>query len=143
VLAPSSPPPAALPSSPAVALPPPQKPASYWSPARAFALSFGVIGLAGIGVGAVFGLEARSTYDASNRNGHCDAQDACDPTGKSLRAEADRAATLSTITFGAGAAALTSGILLYVLSPRGKPSSLAMVPLVGPREATVSFARRW
>ncbi len=117
---------------------------------RVSGISAAVVGVGLIGAGAYFGLDAKSTYDASNAGGHC-IDDACDPAGRALRRDATSAATLSTIMFGAGAAAATAGVVLFILAPSRaarpvtpeKRSAWTVVPSGGARAAGLSLTHRW
>jgi serine/threonine-protein kinase len=100
-------------------------------------LATGAIGLAALGGGVFFGLQASSTYASSNENGHC-VQDACDSTGKDLRRSATSMATLSTVAFAGAGVAIASSIVLFVLAP-----STSVAPAVGPHEAGLSLTRRF
>ncbi|WP_437765857.1 bacterial transcriptional activator domain-containing protein [Sorangium sp. So ce764] len=94
---------------------------------RLIALATGGAGLVGLGLGAVFGAEAIARRDASNR-GHCDARSRCDAVGVSLREDAQKAGTASTIAFSTGTAALlAAGLLLWTAPPSaaGPPSRRA------------------
>jgi hypothetical protein len=84
---------------------------------RTIALLTGAVGVAAIGAGAFFGLRASSK--------HADAKPFCAPDesvckqqGLDLINEAKSAATISTIAFSLGGAALIAGIVLYVTAPR-------------------------
>jgi serine/threonine-protein kinase len=73
-------------------------------------------GLAGLGVGAGFGI-----YSLAKRNeaeSECTG-DLCSARGVSLRNDAMDAGNVSTITTIAGGAALVSGIVLLLTAPRG------------------------
>lgn len=91
-------------------------------------LGFGAIGmgLAGLTVGAIFGLKASSSKTDAN----CDAQNFCD--AKPL-ADARSAATVSTIGFVAGGVFAAGGVLLLALAPKaqGKVGALTPVPMTG------------
>lgn len=95
---------------------------------RAIGFVLGGIGIAGVGVGAVFGLQAKSTYDHSVEGGHCLPDNRCDATGKLLRREAESDALVATIAMSAGAAALVAGGVLLLTAP--KSSGVALVPSV-------------
>jgi len=84
---------------------------------RALAIALGAVGIAGIGVGAAFGIDAMVKRDASNKSSHCDPNSFCDPTGYDLRKDAQRSGTISTITFAVGAAALAGGAILFFALP--------------------------
>jgi hypothetical protein len=75
----------------------------------------GVAGLVGLGVGAVFGLEAKSKNDASNA-GHCDST-GCDPEGFATRNDAISSARVSTVAFVVGAGMLAGGAALVLTAP--------------------------
>ena len=72
------------------------------------------IGVAGIATGSVFGVMSKSKHDDSSA--HCDGN-VCDATGVQLRDDARTNGNISTIAFGAGAAALVGGIVLYFTAP--------------------------
>jgi len=95
-------------------------------------VGIGGAGVVGIGVGAAFGWIAKSKLDESN-DGPCDATDHCSTAGRTLRHDAGSAATVSTIAFAAGGAALAAGLVIYLTAPRGPASSgLALAPLASP-----------
>jgi tetratricopeptide (TPR) repeat protein len=79
------------------------------------------IGVAGLGVvaaglGAVFGLNAISTNDSAKS--HCRNGNLCDPTGLDELDSARSKATLSTVFFVAGAAAIGAGAYLFFTAPK-------------------------
>lgn len=129
-----SPAPAAPPAPVTSEVPPPR---SGLGALKIASIATGVAGVAALGGGIVFGLSAKSQYDASNANGHC-VQNACDSTGKDLRRSATSTATLSTVAFAGAGAAIASSIVLFVLAP-----STSVAPAVGPHEAGLSLARRF
>lgn len=98
--------------------PPPPPPPSFWSGQRIGGAALGVAGLAGIGLGAYFGLQATSKQSESD-DGHCDAEGFCDSIGITLRDEAISAATISTIGFIAGGVLLAGGVTLFLTAPSG------------------------
>jgi hypothetical protein len=82
----------------------------------------GGAGIVGIGLGAVFGLQAASKWSS--------AQDGCKPgacgAGSQARGDQDtasRSGTISTITFVIGGAALATGIALVLLAPSSSTSA--------------------
>jgi hypothetical protein len=77
-------------------------------------LVVGAFGVAGLGVGAFFGLKTFSTK--SDSDAHCRGT-LCDQTGLDLRDKASTYATISDVAFGAGVVALGVGTYL-VLSNR-------------------------
>lgn len=120
VKAASTPPPEA---SPTPVAPPDTKPGPVvdrgsddGSGQRTIGIIVGGIGLAGIAVGSVFGLQAISKNDDAEkfcpRGTECDSQEGVDLTD-----DAKSAATVSNIAFGVGAAALIGGLVLYLTAP--------------------------
>src|SRR5207244_531978 len=99
------------PPQPQVVAPPPVPERSGGSQ-RAVGFVVGGVGLVGIGVGTVFGLQAISkSHDA---NGLCPSSPCGDHAGVTLNDDAKRAATISTIAVGVGAAAVVAGVVLIV-----------------------------
>jgi hypothetical protein len=100
---------------------------------RVAAVVTGVVGLAGIGVGSTLGFMAKSTWEEALS--HCPGGDRtrCSETGISLGNEASTSATISTIGFVVGGAAVAAGIILWATAPAGKPSKAGfrVVPAVG------------
>jgi serine/threonine-protein kinase len=92
---------------------------SRGSTQRAVAVGVGAFGVVGLGVGAYFGIRAKSMQDASNApGGGCNsASDVCNPYGQALRTSALDSATASTVLFAVSASAIATGIVLYVTAP--------------------------
>jgi len=85
-------------------------------------------GLLGIGVGTFFAFDAKSTYDASNQEGRCLANNQCYASGLQDRSQANQEALAATLAIGIGAAAVVSGGALYLFAPRGGSTSVAIAP---------------
>jgi serine/threonine-protein kinase len=79
----------------------------------------GGAGIIAIGVGSYFGLRAIDRWGA--RNDACTG--GCTPDAKTAGDEAQTAATISTVGFGVGIAALATGIALVLTSPSNKEGS--------------------
>lgn len=94
-------------------------------------VAVGAAGIAAIGVGAVFGLQAMTAKDDSDS--HCKGN-ICDAEGVRLRAEGITAADISTGAFIAGGALAVGGLILVVAF---KPSSPA-APARDTRERAAS-----
>ncbi len=77
----------------------------------------GALGLVGVGIGSVFGLQAASRRDEANK--HCDV-DSCTSEGHALEQQAFGNATASTAAFIAGGALLAGSVVL-VFWPASKP----------------------
>jgi hypothetical protein len=120
--------------------------ASSWSGRKTVAVTLAGVGVAGLAVGSVFGLEAISQNNASNAGGHCNAS-GCDGTGTSLRNQAISDATVSTIAFGAGLAAVAAGVIVWVTAPSAAPkvgaTGLTVVPALGAGSAGASVLGAW
>ena len=101
-------------------------------------------GAVGIGVGAVFGIVALSKLGQSN-DGPCGANNRCNAIGLDLRRQSGEAATVSTIGFAAGAAALAGGVAIYLTAPRGPrdEKGVAVTPSVGPGGAGLALVGRF
>lgn len=100
---------------------------------RVAGLVVGGVGIVGLGLGAFFGLQAKSHLDDSNADGHCHDGNKCDAIGVQARSDAQSAATISTIAFAAGAVAVAGGLVLYLTAPKGA-SHVAIAPSLSPRE---------
>jgi len=108
-----------LPASPAAAAAlkpvtevPPDSGARSGSTQKTTAVVVGAAGVVGLGLGAVFGLLASSEWqDAKD---HCTAYPyGCDAKGLDLHSSAQSKATVSTVAFVAGGAALAAGAVLW------------------------------
>ena len=99
------------------------------SPWRIAGFVGGGVGVAGIVVGAAFGLSAISKNKASNANDHCDPT-GCDPTGTSLRNTALSDARVSTATFIAGGVLAAAGVVLVIVAPSSPTTSRGRVDIV-------------
>jgi serine/threonine-protein kinase len=104
------------------------------------ALVGGGLGVVGLGLGAYYGLRARSDLDASNADGHCHGNH-CDPFGVQARSDAQTHANYATIAMAAGGVALATGAVLWLTAPRAR-ASIAIVPSFGPHETGLSLAGR-
>jgi hypothetical protein len=132
----SAPAPAANPASVPQSAPPQPSPSNAVPPRRIAAIALLGAGALGVGLGAAFGLDAKSKLDDSNASGRCQPNDRCDPTGLSERSSALNSATISTIGFIAGGACLTGGVALILMSPKREP---AVSLLARPERAGVSL----
>jgi hypothetical protein len=92
------------------------------SPLPLVGLATAGAGIAAIGVGAFFALDARSLNEESNAGGRCDGN-RCDPTGTSLRNAALTKADIATVLFGAGAALGVGGASLFFVTRRSENTS--------------------
>jgi hypothetical protein len=109
---------------------------------RTIAIALGAAGVVGLGVGTFFGLRAKSKLDESNES-HCDANDACDPAGLDLRSNAQSAALISTIGFGAGVVLLGAGAFFWFTDQPASPTALQVAPVLSPVHAGLRVQRRF
>jgi hypothetical protein len=125
----ANPPPVAPPPpppSPEEPLPVRIDPPSWQKPVGLVVAGAGVVGL---GVGAIFGLSAGSTYDSAFDGGGCDrATKSCDAPGQTQVDDARSKATLSTVLFGAGGALVVIGTVVFLTAPSSKPYALRVSP---------------
>lgn len=82
------------------------------------ALAVGGVGVVGVGLGAFFGLQASSKLSDSNAKGCHSGTPDCSATGAAFRNDAKSAATISTIAFVVGAAAIAGGAVLWFTAPK-------------------------
>jgi hypothetical protein len=109
---PAAVPPAALvTSSPALAPPQSSPERSSFGTQRTFAIGAGVIGVAGVALGTIFGLKSKAKHDEADS--HCSGATCTDDEGVQLRSQALSAGNLSTVSFVVGAAGLAGGALLW------------------------------
>ncbi len=136
--------PAAPPPAPPAPPPPPAPPkaAPTSGPPVWTWVAYGV-GVAGLAVGAGFGLKARSKNDDSKAE--CSG-DVCNSRGFALRKDAIDAARFSNVGFGIGIAGVAAGTVLLLL-PRNASTdasdSAQVTPIVGPRTLGVSGRMAW
>lgn len=115
---PATPEPASAPMPVTAPHPPPSETheaAPLLNTQRMIALVFGGIGVAGVGVGTVFGLLSKSKHDDADQ--HCDGERCRDQAGVDLKAEARSKGNLSTAFFIIGGAGLASGVTLWLTAP--------------------------
>jgi hypothetical protein len=104
---------------------------------RTIALTLGAVGVVGLGVGTFFGVKAiGKNSDAEKR---C-AGASCDQAGLDLTNEAEDAALISNIAFGAGLALVAAGVVLYVMAPSSAGESVALSPALAPGGGGLSLS---
>jgi hypothetical protein len=127
VEAPSPPPGRALDAAPVAAAP-----SAGPGPWRAIALIAGGAGVAALGVGAYFGVDARSKNDESYAQG-CNG-DECPAKAAATRRDALSAANASTVCVVAGGVLVAAGVALWIVAPsHARPNRVGVVPVaLGP-----------
>lgn len=118
-------------------------PISPGSSRKTIGLVVGGAGLVAIGVGSIFGLQAKSKEDEALT--HCRTDTLCSAQGVSLGSDAKSAATVSTILFGVGLAAVATGVVIYFTAPSGtsSPSTVAVRVAPSPGAMTMSVGASW
>jgi len=92
---------------------------------RWLAVGAGVVGVAGIVIGSVFGVQAGSKWDDAQK---CNEDPTC-PNAGSLSDDASSAATISTVGFVVGGLGLAGGLALWLTAP--EPESAATASRAG------------
>ncbi len=102
-------------------------------------------GVVALGVGSYFGLQAISHWD--ERNALCES--GCTEKAKDEGDQAQTSATISTIGFGVGIAAVAVGSYLLLSSGKEKPAAsarsrqISLLPALGDRAAGLSLQGDW
>jgi hypothetical protein len=112
---------------------------------RLIGITAGGVGVAGIVVGTIFGLVAKSKESDSAQ--YCLATDntSCHAQGVAMIKEATRDATIANVSFVVGGLGLVSGAVIYLTAPQPiaskrttQVSNLRIAPMVAP--TTTGFA---
>jgi hypothetical protein len=118
---------------PGVSSMPPSSP-SRGSPQKAIGVATGLVGVAGLAVGTVLLATAKAKYNDSLAGCPVDAN-RCTAAAVSVRSDARRAGNEATVAYGIGGAALATGVVLFLTSPKaegGVPSTgLRVAPTFG------------
>jgi tetratricopeptide (TPR) repeat protein len=107
------------------------------------------VGVAGLAVGTVFVLKARSKYDDSLAR--CpSSNDLCSPEGVSLRDDARSAANIATAAYVVGAVSLGAGAVLWLTAPKsdaarssGRPGGNSAEVHLAPSPGGAMIYGRW
>lgn len=106
---------------------------SSWGAQKVAAIAAGVAGLAGIGIGTGFGIAAINQWNEAKS--HCKNPfkgTNCDSAGVMLGYQANDSATISTIGFAGGGAALVGAVLLWTLARNNSPrAAIGVFPSAG------------
>jgi hypothetical protein len=137
------------PQAPAAALAPSPPPPSPERPKgdpgsvqRWAGIGVGVVGVAGVVVGAAFGFVSKSTYDHALdvECGHN--PNNCTPQGTADGDTAHSQATASTAAFIGGGALLAAAAALYFTAP-SRPHAVAVAPALGDGSAGFTLRGTW
>jgi hypothetical protein len=109
--------------------------ASSWSGQRTVGLLLGGVGLVGVAVGSVFGIQTLSKISEARNPHGCTDDDPprCDAEGVKLHKDANTTANISNVAFAVGGAALASGVVVFLTAPSSKAAPpLALQVRLGP-----------
>jgi hypothetical protein len=103
----------------------------------------GGVGLAAVGVGAVFGVMAITK--SSDAKSKCSTSSCTDASAVSENQDAKTAATISDVAIGAGVVAVAVGAWFLFTAPSAPSASSALpiVPFVGREQAGIALIRAW
>jgi hypothetical protein len=117
---------------------------SGWNGQKTFAVVALGAGVVGVALGSVFGVMAKSKNDEALQTQNCRTSMYCTPAGLSLTDDAKNAATVSTVAFGVGGAALVLGAVLWFTAPSGSPAvGWRAAPVVAQRYDGVALDFTW
>ena len=133
--------PTAAPLAPSQTTPATDEP-SPGSTQRTVGLAVLGVGVVGAALGTVFGLNATSKHADAKANCNAD-QSACNSAGVGQMKDARSAATLSTIGFIVGGAAIAGGAVLYLTASRKEHARAAEALHVSPNGLGISFGGAW
>jgi hypothetical protein len=85
------------------------------------ALATGGVGLAGVAVGTVFGVQAKATYDDAQAGSLCEKSACSSSQGDQMITRARRYGNGSTAAFLVGAAGLVAGAALWLTAAPNTP----------------------
>jgi hypothetical protein len=83
---------------------------------RTLAIGAGVVGVAGLAVGTIFGLKAQSSW--KDADGACATHVNCSQTAIDAGNDANSQATLSTVAFAVGILGIAGGAVLWFTAPK-------------------------
>jgi hypothetical protein len=112
-------------------------------------LSIGIVGVASLGLGIVFGATASSQWttaqkDCGNMISNCPASQA--PTAQSEVNSAKTSALVSTVGFSVGGAAAVVGAIIYLSAPNAEQrpaTAWRVTPTVSPAVTGLMVSRGW
>jgi len=101
---------------------------------RILGIVIGGVGVVGVGIGVAFGVVAQSKNNEALEPENCPTETECHRSGIELTEDAKSAATVSTVTFVVGTAAIGAGVLLFLTaeSPESSTAGVDILPALGP-----------
>ena len=140
------PPPPPGPEAPPPTLPatPPPAPAPGASGLKTVGLVVGGVGIAGLVVGSLFGLDAKSKNDQALQPQNCRTSTLCTQNGLNLTSDAKAAASRATIAFVAGGVLVAGGVVLWLVAPSSSAQTgLRVAPLLSASAGGLSLDGGW
>lgn len=134
--------PAAVPAMLPPIVPQPEPQPSRMAPQRTIALVTGGLGVAGLVLGTVFVVNARSKYDDSLAGCPVD-NNRCTPEGTSLRDDARRNGNIATVAYGVAGAAIITAVVLWVTAPKAERATQSAEVRVSPAPGGLAMVGRW
>ena len=115
-------------------------PGPFWNTQRSVGFGLGFVGLAGVVVGSIFGAKAAGANADSLP--HCLPNDItqCDAQGVALRNDAFSSATVATVAFAVGGAALVGGTITFLTA---SPAAPKIQPVVGAGYGGLTLRGTW
>jgi hypothetical protein len=140
----------APPPPPVSLVPPPAAPVAATSadrgssgPQRTIGIVVAGVGVVGVGLGSVLGLAAKGKYNDSLENCETANPNLCNGTGLSQRDSARSTGNTASVAFGVGAAALISGVVLWLTAPSGGSRGGAVGVFVAPAPGGAIIKGAW
>jgi len=102
----------------------------------------GTVGIVGLVAGSYFGMRTFSQWSKAK----ADCQSSCGPgsPARSEQSDAAQSATLSTVSFCIGGAALAAGMVLWITAPSVEPTSnISLVPALGTDQVGLVAKGAW
>jgi len=130
---------------PPAASPPPTEPQALGGTAvKVIGVVVGGVGVAGLALGSVFALDAKSKNDQALQPQNCRTSSLCTQTGLNLTSDARTSAAESTIAFAVGGALVAGGILMWVVAPSSATKTgVRVLPLLSASTAGLSIDAGW
>ncbi len=109
---------------------------------RTLGLAVVGVGVVGAALGTVFGLNATSKHSDAKASCNAD-QSSCTSVGAAQMKDARSAATLSTVAFIVGGAAIAGGAVIYLVAPKKERSSTLQALHVSPSGTGIVLGGAW
>lgn len=119
------------------------EPAAPGHTQRILAIATGGAGIVAMGIAGGLAVSAKSKYSHALTADCMNSANACDPAGLTATHAARHQANIASVVFGAGAAALAAGVVIYLVAPHepaaAREHALYLVPTLAPGAAGVAL----